>query len=315
MLQDKSLNFFVAFFYRMMRRCFFKIITSLRFIISLWLTLLAFSASAQTTDTTMVDSVSMATTDSITQLNSDDYDDTTVKHIYDTSQYFFSTKNNPHTVFTTQKLAQRFLIDSDVQHLKSEDDFWYVHAAEKMEDRLRSDAKFRDSLLAEKNKPLTDEDGNSFLNSGWFSGLIWFLVIGVFLAAIIYFLFQNKINLFSHNATSGKEDEEDQKDENIFSLNYQQLIQKAEKEKSYRIVIRLLFLQTLKLLSDASVIQYQPDYTDLQYLQQLHHTKYYKEFFKLTNSYEYVWYGKFVISGDQYTIMKNNFLKFQSSIT
>lgn len=296
-----------------MRFCYLRSTTALRFFISVWLMLIGYSIKAQTTDTTVVDTVSMSN-DSLTQINAE-YDDTTVKHIYDTSQYFFNAKDSLHAVFAQQKFDRRFLIDSDVKDLKSEDEFWYVSAAEKLEDRLRSDAKFRDSLLAQKNKELPDENENSFLDSGWFNFLVWFIIISVFLAAVIYFLSQNKINLFSRNATSGAEDAEAIKDENIFSLNYHNLIQKAEKEKAYRIVIRLLFLQTLKLLNDASVILYQPDYTDLQYLQQLHQTKYYKEFFKLTNSYEYVWYGKFDISESQYTIMKNNFLKFQSSIT
>ena len=75
-----------------------------------------------------------------------------------------------------------------------------------------------------------------------------------------------------------------------------------------------MFLQTLKLLSDTNIIHYQPDYTDLDYLQQLHQTKYYNEFFTVMRSYEYVWFGKFEVSTERYAAIKNDFLKLQYKI-
>jgi len=76
-----------------------------------------------------------------------------------------------------------------------------------------------------------------------------------------------------------------------------------------------MYLQILKLLSDTNRIQYQPDYTDLHYLQQLHQTKFYDEFSKAMRSYEYVWYGKFDISNERYMAIKNDFMKLQNKIT
>ncbi len=276
-------------------------------------------ANAQTaSDTTAVDTTSMLKTDSINSPGYDDEDDgyvdTTVQHIYDTSQYFFNQKEHENDLYSQQKIAQRHLIDDEVNALKKQKDFWYIPAIEKLETHLKTDPKFRDSLLHQKNHELTDEEDNSLLLRPWFNTLIWIIIIGIFAAAVIYFLTQNNISIFSKEAASAVKDEDDEVHENIFHLSYTKLILQAEKEKDYRVAIRLLFLQTLKLLSDANAIQYQPEYTNLNYLQQLHQSKYYNEFFSVMHSYEYVWYGKFFITQDVYATIKNNFLKLQNKI-
>ena len=313
MLQFKQLNFSVLIIDIIKRNCFYKTVFT-AFVCATGI-FSACSSFAQT-DTTIVDTISMAQIDSLTQPESaDEYEDTTVKHIYDTSQYFFNWKDDFHQPYTKEKFAQRHLIDKTVNELKRDDDFWYVPAIEKIENRLKTDAAYRDSLLKAANKEIADENEKSFSQQRWFRFLMWFIIIGVFLAAVIYFLFQNKINLFSKEAASATNDSENEEHENIFELSYFKLIQKAETEQNYRVAIRLMFLQTLKILSDTNHIKYQPDYTNLDYLQQMHSSNLYKDFFKLTHHYEYVWYGKFEISAEKYAVVKNDFLMFQNKLT
>jgi hypothetical protein len=278
--------------------------------------------NAQTADTTYpdsnyVDTVSMTTGNS-SPVEYDDQDDgyvdTTVKHIYDTSQFFFNWKDYTDDPYTSEKIAQRHLIDADVKALKNDADFWYVPAIEKLETRLKNDPEFRDSLLNNQHQEFTDESQNGLLYQPWFNTLLWIIIIGIFAAAVIYFLIQNKINIFSRASASSAEDAPDEEGNDIFHLSYTKLILQAEKEKDYRVAIRLMFLQTLKLLSDTNIIHYQADYTDLHYLQQLNQSKYYNEFFTVMRSYEYAWYGKFNIPAERYTVIKNDFLKLQHKI-
>jgi hypothetical protein len=301
-------------FVMQLKRCTFK-----HAFIFLCILIITQKTNAQTADTNYVDTTSMANIDSSTAATTyddedDGYVDTTVKHIYDTSQYFFNWKQNINDPYTTEQIAQRHLIDADVKKFKTEDDFWYVPAAEKLEARLKTDPKFRDSLMKAQNKDLHDENDNSFLMQSWFNILIWIIIIGIFLAALIYFLSQQKISLFSKSLTSSAQDETDDADEDIFHLSYTKLILQAEKEKNYRTAIRLMFLQVLKILSETNTIHYQADYTNLHYLQQLNQTKFYNEFFNVMHSYEYVWYGKFDITTDNYNAVKNDFLKLQNKI-
>jgi uncharacterized protein DUF4129 len=313
MLQFKNCNAFV-FIPDVIKRfaCFYSN-TALKNFTILLLILIAYKSNAQK-DTTVVDTVSMSNIDSLTKPNDDEYVDTTVKHIYDTSEYFFNWKDSNQTLYTTNKITQQHLIDSDVKKLKNENDFWYVFAIEKIEARLRTDAAFRDSLLKAGNNEITDENKKDFTQQTWFHFIVWFIIISVFLGAIIYFLLQNKINFFSKEAASSSQSSETNAHEDIFNLSYNERIKKAETEQNYRVAVRLIFLQTLKLLSDTNHIKYQPDYTNLNYLQQLHQSNLYNDFSKVTRSYEYVWYGKFKISSENYAAIKKDFLMLQNKI-
>ena len=276
-------------------------------------------------DSNYVDTISMQHIDTVVVSHHDEepagyddqddgYVDTTVKHIYDTSQYFFNWKDSINDLFVNKKINQRQLIDAEVDALKKDDDFWYIPVIEKLETRLKNDPKFRDSLLRVSDHELMDERETSFLYQPWFTTLMWIIIIGIFAAAVIYFLAQNKINIFSRESISSAGDEHDEDEEDIFHLSYTKLIQNAEKGKDYRGAIRLMFLQTLKLLSDINAIHYQPDYTNFDYLQQLNSSKHHDGFFDVMRNYEYVWYGKFDISTEQYTAIKNKFLKLQHKI-
>jgi len=313
MLQFRNCNAFV--FIHGMRKlfAFFYRTTALKNFIILSLILIAYKSNAQK-DTTVVDTVSMLNIDSLTSPETDEYIDTTVKHIYDTSEYFFNWKDSNQMLYTTNKIAQRHLVDNDVKQLKNQEDFWYVPAIEKIEDRLKTDAAFRDSLLKAGNNEITDENKKDFTQQTWFHFIIWFVIISVFLGAIIYFLLQNKISFFSKEAVSSSQSSETDAHEDIFNLAYNDRIKKAEAEQNYRVAVRLIFLQTLKLLSDTNHIKYQPDYTNLNYLQQLHQSNLYNDFSKVTRSYEYVWYGKFEISSEAYASLKKDFLMLQNKI-
>ena len=118
-------------------------------------------------DSNYVDTVSMQNIDTVAVSEDsgssgyddqdDGYVDTTIKHIYDTSQYFFTWKDYSDDIFTKEKITPRHLIDEEVKSLKEADDFWYIPAIEKLETRLKNDPKFRDSLMNARNRRLLDE--------------------------------------------------------------------------------------------------------------------------------------------------------------
>lgn len=244
----------------------------------------------------------------------DGYVDTSVEHIYDTSAYFFNWKSFYTDTFFNGQIQERHLLEGEVNALKQDDDFWYIPVIEKLEERLANDPAFRDSLLNAQRVELSNAGQTGLLFSPWVNTLLWLVAIGIFAAALVYFLVQNKISIFAREAAAANSDEENETAEDIFSLSYTKLIQQAEKDGDFRIAIRLMFLQVLRTLSDTNAIQYQPDYTNLYYLQQLSGTKYYNDFFTVMRHYEYVWYGKFAISPVRYSAIKSDFLKLQNRI-
>jgi len=247
------------------------------------------------------------------------------KHIYDSSERFFNAKLYPGQPFVDEKLAGKTLSPSLVDSLKKDKDFWYANAVEKFKAKQKAYLRFADSVKrvnADKPEPASKPDENfeddspRIINIGpLFQYILMGAAILIFLGALVYFLSSNKVGFFApSNKNIDEQSEETDLGENIFILPYQDLLNKAIKDKNYRLATRILYLQTLKLLSENGIITFKPDSTNIHYLMQLNNTSYYDDFFKVTRHYEYVWYGKFDVTPETYEKISQDFSTMQKKI-
>jgi hypothetical protein len=277
---------------------------------------------AQTKDSTQEG----AESSSVNSFSFQDLDNQTIgrqRHIYDTSEIFFNWKEDNGEAYSDEKFQTHAASDSSIKNFRNADDFWYVKAVEKFKQdvvRLRTDKAFRDSLA---KAGYLQPDEQVFKNEqqttvtaypAWLQFVVWTIVIGVFVYALVYFLLTNKISLFAKRDTAATSSSTSEA-ENIFQLPYHNLLQKACQDKNYRQAVRILYLQTLKMMSEKNIIKFQPDYTNLNYLSQLNHTNYFKDFFNITHHYEYVWYGKFEVPEERFDKIKSDFESIQQKIT
>ncbi len=261
-------------------------------------------------------------TDSDEEYINSDTDSAQMSEGYDTTGYYFNWKEYPDDPFTEEKINVRVSSDSSIQKFKEDDAFWYVKSIEQFKKnayRLRYDKKYRNSLQREGLLPpdeqefTQEQNSNDWFVQPWFINTIWTIIIAIFIAAIAYFLLSNKINLFSRSsAKSGLEEVADE--ENLFSINYDPLLVKYEEQKNYRLAVRILYLQLLKMLSEKNIITYQPNFTNTHYLQQLYKSDLYKEFVVVTHHYEYIWYGEFAITEASYQKIKTDFLNMKNHV-
>jgi hypothetical protein len=194
-------------------------------------------------------------------------------------------------------LQLRKLPDSVLKKFQSDDAFWYVNYPFKNEKKE----------IEKENIPFTEQPA--------FQTILWLVIIGGFAAVVIMYLANSNVGLFRKpNKPIGDSEEGNIETDNIFEINYQREIDKAVSNGNYRLAVRLLFLRSLKNLSDKKVIQYKQDHTNFDYLLQLHSTKYYEDFFRLTRNYEYSWYGQFDIAPEKFIIIKNDFDNFDRNL-
>jgi len=73
-----------------------------------------------------------------------------------------------------------------------------------------------------------------------------------------------------------------------------------------------MYLHILRLFSERDIIHYKIERTNSDYLMQLYNTSYYKDFFRLTRNFEYVWYGKFDISSAAFELIRKDHAKLKS---
>jgi len=202
-----------------------------------------------------------------------------------------------------------------IDSLKKLDAFWYADSAFGSKGQkiiLSSDSTGKGQSIQKRQPIQKNEKGEEeeiAIRTGWLNTNVLLIILLLALGAIIFFLVKNNI-VGRKMAQSPAEAEQPAESENIFDINYQKEIDKAIAGKNYRLATRLMFLRVLKVLATQSIIQYKQDRTNLDYLMQLHSSKYYNEFFRLTRNYEYVWYGKFDLSPEAFIIIRNEFENF-----
>jgi hypothetical protein len=202
------------------------------------------------------------------------------------SETYFLPKWTPGN--NTDSPYFRKTADSVLAAMRNDADFWYANAVFKKEEE------------EEQRK------SQSFLKTDFFQTVLWLLIIGGFIAFLIIFLANSNVNLFRKNKLMQVQESNPETDD-IFAIQYDSEIEKAVNAGNYRLAVRLMFLRTLRTLSDKSIIQYEQDRTNLDYLLQVRHASWYQLFFRITRNYEYVWYGKFEIDREKFEHIKTDF--------
>jgi hypothetical protein len=190
--------------------------------------------------------------------------------------------------------------DSVIQNIKADEAFWYVDKVPKRQKPVEIDP----------NKKYKEP----FYLQDWFRTALWMVIIGAFIGVLVWFLIASDIKLFRKKAKSLQSQEDVAISEDIFSIDYEQELEKALANQNYRLGVRLMYLHVLRMFSEKNIIQYKIERTNSDYLLQLSNTSYYKDFFRLTRNFEYVWYGKFDITQAAFEIIRQDHSKIKSQL-
>lgn len=105
-----------------------------------------------------------------------------------------------------------------------------------------------------------------------------------------------------------------EEEEIIKNKNIQKLIEKALQNKDYRLAVRYYYLLILKKLTDAEIIDYEFDKTNSEYFKEITSEKINVGFRKATILYDYVWYGSFAVSEEDFLKAQKTFTQLESQI-
>lgn len=103
-------------------------------------------------------------------------------------------------------------------------------------------------------------------------------------------------------------------EENIHALDFEKLIQEAVEDKRYRDAVRLIFLYSLRKLSDAQLIQWMPGKTNDEYLSELKQHPARPRLQELRYYFDYAWYGHFEVSDETYAGVNQTFRQFNETL-
>jgi hypothetical protein len=134
----------------------------------------------------------------------------------------------------------------------------------------------------------------------------------IFIAIVFYQLLKNK-GLFKRMEIKGVEEEKVESAEDILEQDFDKLLQLAYDQEDYRLAIRYQFLRTLQRLRDKELIEFAVDKTNSRYVHEVP-TQWRNDFASLVLNYEYVWYGNFILSLDQYESLRKKYTSFNEKI-
>lgn len=217
---------------------------------------------------------------------------------------------------------------NEIQNFNNKTDFDSTQMQyDSIKEFLKVDENYYDSLKASKDfsyvkngvhfKKKINPDKKENTNDFWVGYGKYIVASIAFLAALIFVLKNGSFLLFKRNAKKLAVRDLNQFDienENIFTINYTEAIEKAEARTDYRLAVRLHFLQVLKKLSEKQLIKYANDKTNFSYLLELNNSPVQHDFYTMVQNYEYVWYGLFIIEKTQYQSISNGFKKFINKI-
>lgn len=210
----------------------------------------------------------------------------------------------------------RVVPDSTVRRYKKEDDFAYANDPEYWDNereralKRKLEEEQRAQEQQEYKKGFWDHF-NDFFSGSAIRTISYILLIGFFLFIIYRIVVVNKLFLFySSKKTTAEagEEEVDIQDDNLDAR-----IKKAVEAKEYRPAVRYMYLKTLKLLNNREWIRYHADATNYEYVNQMGRHKLGNDFGFLTRIYDYVWYGEFTLTDEQFEIVYNNFSHFYNA--
>ncbi len=147
---------------------------------------------------------------------------------------------------------------------------------------------FLSRILREINEALIDlmPDGDS-------SFLDLFTMIGLAVAAVILVVLISGIGRSFMRPAARLTSDMKEIDENIHEMDFEALIAEAVGAGRYRRAVRLLYLRSLKKMTDRGVIEWRLDRTNHDYMRQLGASapQALPPFREATLAFEYVWYG------------------------
>lgn len=192
--------------------------------------------------------------------------------------------------------------DFDYTEIKEEDNFW--------EDFKRWFGELWERFWSAL---LGDYKANNFW-SLVISAIPYIIIAGIIVFVVWLFIKLNPGARLLQSKKTGEifftEEEEIVKSRDIYKY-----IQQALEHKDYRLAIRYYYLLILRKLTDAELIHYEFDKTNTDYIREIEPVEINSRFKTVTTLYDYIWYGSFDVTRQQYGKAQETFSELEQQIS
>ncbi|WP_333660940.1 hypothetical protein [Chishuiella changwenlii] len=143
---------------------------------------------------------------------------------------------------------------------------------------------------------------------------IFYAVIGLLLIMIAYSIYKNGSFLKSNAKKIYSDTDFDYIEENLAHIDLNHLINKAENEGNFPLAIRYLHYQSLQILNEKGLIEWDPKKTNQQLINQIEDENNRITFSQNTKIFNQIWFGEFEIDAEKYQTFKGMFNQFNQHL-
>ena len=150
------------------------------------------------------------------------------------------------------------------------------------------------------------------------SGLLEIIIYAVFIGAGIFIIFRfldiDLASMVKRSPAATPMHMREGITENIHELNFEQEISQAVQQQNFKKAVRLVYLASLKRLTDAGLLKWEPGKTNSQYQRELKSAGFIKSFGSLGYYFEYAWYGDFPVDEQLYRQVEQTYQQFSQQL-
>jgi hypothetical protein len=217
--------------------------------------------------------------------------------------FCLATTAQKKALYDSSKIEQRTFSSSSLNTYENDKDFQYEK--EPAEGQTWWE-KFWDWVWNKYDDIMSTDTGRNTMKA-----IYWLLGAGAVAFFVLKVSKMNRLNLFTASPQGNPSYRIEE--ENIHEIPFDSAIQNALRDGNYRLAVRLLYLQNLKMLTDKNLIDWQPNKTDKDYLNELTPALQ-QPFSRITVVFEYAWYGQQSITGDDFAELREDVIKFQKQL-
>ena len=219
----------------------------------------------------------------------------------------FSQEEERPIFYDDSIIEKQTITKEDLESYKADKDFDYTET--KKEDNFIDKAiRWLQNILR--------QFWEAIFGIGSATGFLYFMfrVLPYILLGVLVFLLIRFFLKVNSNTLVGKSQDKGQvnyseEEQIIKNEDINVLIQEAINQKNYRLAIRYYYLLSLKYLSEANTIEWQPQKTNEDYINEINENNLKLDFLNITKIYDFVWYGEFNVDAIKFESLK---LPFQS---
>jgi hypothetical protein len=144
---------------------------------------------------------------------------------------------------------------------------------------------------------------------------IWILLASLALVGLIlYFLGFKSGKSFTGSLGMAGTANDALHGDHLENRNLETELEAAIRMRNYKLAVRIIYLDVLKDLNAKQMIHWQKNKTNMEYVSELKNDDLRPLFKKITNSFEYVWYGDFSIDESTFKLMQNQMHLFKTKL-